>query len=470
MQLKALTPNHNFKSFIHIISALENLKGVELSAEEKEYVTKQFESGSLAFLSRLPQLLVLVKTPKEFTDFSAEELRIGGTKIGQQLNQEKATGAAIFAEQAAQGLALAEGMALGNYQFLKYFTQGKPAAHSLQEIAVAGADEKELNHLNAQIAGTYLARDLVNEPLSFLTATQLAEAAQTAGEKFGFKTEVFTKKKIESLKMGGLLAVNKGSQDPPTFTIMEYKPAQAVNSKPIVLVGKGVVYDTGGMSLKPTANSMDSMKSDMAGAAATIGTLSAVAQAQLPVHVIGLVPATDNRPGENAYVPGDVVTMFDGTTVEVLNTDAEGRMLLADALAYAQKYQPELVLDTATLTGAAAVAIGKYGVVGMGTASDEVFEGLQKAGQTCYERLARFPFWDEYSELLKSTIADVKNIGGREAGAITAGKFLERFTDYPWVHLDIAGPAFLNAAHDYRSQGGTGVGVRLLFNFLSQKS
>jgi leucyl aminopeptidase len=208
------------------------------------------------------------------------------------------------------------------------------------------------------------------------------------------------------------------------------------------------------------------MKSDMGGAAAVIGAINAAAKAELPIHVIGLIPATDNRPGEKAYVPGDVVKMYDGSTVEVLNTDAEGRMLLADALAYAKNYKPQVVVDLATLTGAAAVAIGKYGVVAMGTADNKDFAKLDAAGKECYERVARFPFWDEYDELLKSTIADQKNIGGREAGAITAGKFLEHFTDYPWIHIDIAGPAFLDSADHYRSQGGTGVGVRLIYQFL----
>ena len=211
---------------------------------------------------------------------------------------------------------------------------------------------------------------------------------------------------------------------------------------------------------------MDSMKSDMGGAAAVIGALEAAAMAKLPLHIIGLVPSTDNRPGEKAYTPGDVIKMYDGSTVEVLNTDAEGRMILADALAYAKKYDPELVIDLATLTGAAAVSIGKYGIVGMGNAEQEAFDRLHTSGENVYERVVRFPFWDEYNELLKSSIADVKNIGGREGGAITAGKFLERFTDYPYIHLDIAGPAFLPADDHYRKQGGTGTGVRLLFDFL----
>jgi leucyl aminopeptidase len=288
------------------------------------------------------------------------------------------------------------------------------------------------------------------------------------GKTAGFKVEVLTKKKIESLKMGGLLAVNRGSIDPPTFSILEYKPSGAKNKRPVVLVGKGIVFDTGGLSLKPTSDSMDYMKSDMSGAAAVAGTFYAIARSRVPVYIIGLVPATDNRPDGNAYVPGDVIKMYDGTNVEVLNTDAEGRMILADALSYAKQFDPELVINLATLTGAAAIAIGKYGIVGMGNARRDVMEKLIESGYKVNERIAEFPFWDDYNELIKSDIADLKNIGGKHAGAITAGKFLEHFTDYPFIHLDIAGPAFNKKPDSYRGKGGSGVGVRLLFDFLKK--
>ncbi len=286
----------------------------------------------------------------------------------------------------------------------------------------------------------------------------------------GFSVEVFNKLKIETLKMGGLLAVNKGSIDPPTFSILTWKPKNAVNDRPIVLVGKGVVYDTGGLSLKPTHDSMDYMKCDMGGAAAVAGAFYAVAKNELPVWIVGLIPATDNRPDGNAYVPGDVITMYDGSTVEVLNTDAEGRMILADALSYAKQYDPELVIELSTLTGSAHMAIDKFGMVGMGNASREVMENLKASGEYTSERVAEFPFWDEYKEQLKSDIADLKNIGGKYAGAITAGKFLEHFTDYPYVHLDIAGPSFNKAPFNYRGKGGSGVGVRILYNFFIDRS
>ncbi len=358
---------------------------------------------------------------------------------------------------------------LSAYQFNVYKSEAKPAP--LETVHLLG----EGDALTAAVAqgqimaeATSVARDLVNEPVITLTAEEMSRRIESYGKQYGFGVEVFHKAKIQSLKMGGLLAVNSGSIDPPTFSILEHKPENPRNQKPIIFVGKGVVYDTGGLSLKPTANSMDFMKADMGGAAAVIGSICGLAAAKADVWVIGLVPATDNRPGQKAYTPGDVIEMYNGSTVEVLNTDAEGRMILADALAYAKQYDPELVIDLATLTGAAVVAIGSPGIAMMATAGEEQKQALKDAGEAVYERLVEFPLWDEYKEMLKSDIADQKNIGGREAGAITAGKFLEAFTDYPWIHLDIAGPAWRFSPDSYRGKNGTGVGVRLLFQFIQQ--
>ncbi|MCX6294675.1 MAG: leucyl aminopeptidase [Bacteroidetes bacterium] len=369
-------------------------------------------------------------------------------------------------------LAFAEGLALTNYQFLKYKKDKDKEAYSLKSITVVskGVSPKQIEELNIVVEATCISRTLVNEPVNFLTATQLSKEFQKLGKEAGFNVEVFNKEKIKALKMGGLLSVNMGSVEPPTFSIMEYKPRNAKNKQPIILVGKGVVYDTGGLSLKPTPNSMDMMKCDMAGSAAVAGTMYAIAKSKLPVYVIGLVPATDNRPGGNAYVPGDVITMHNGMTVEMLNADAEGRMILADALSYAQKYDPKLVIDLATLTGAAVAAIGTSGIVAMGTADERTKNKLKQSGNSVFERLAEMPFWDDYDELIKSDIADMKNIGGPYAGSITAGKFLARYTKYPWMHLDIAGPAFLTAKDNYRVKGGTGVGVRLLFDYFKNNA
>lgn len=356
-------------------------------------------------------------------------------------------------------------MALGNYQFTKYKT--KPEINSLKTIELDSekVESSAISILNFLIESVYFCRDLINEPLTFLSAVKLSEIALEKGSEAGLKVEVFNKKKIESLRMGGLLAVNRGSIDPPTFTVMEWKPDNFKNKKPVILVGKGIVYDTGGLNIKPGDYMLD-MKSDMSGAAAVMASLIAIAKAKLPVHVIGLMPATDNRPDGNAYVPGDVIRMFTGKTVEVMNTDAEGRLILADALGYASKYKPELVINIATLTGAASRAIGHYGIVAMQSKADVFFNKLKMSGNNVYERLAEFPFWDEYAELIKSDVADIKNLGGADAGMITAGKFLEEFTEYPFIHLDIAGPAFIDKKDSYRGKAATGVGVRLFFDFI----
>lgn len=365
-------------------------------------------------------------------------------------------------------LAFTEGAALANYQFLKYFTDKKSKQNSLDKIFVQDASlkDEQLNELFSVVRATMLARDLVNEPVSYLNAVQFSKEMQKAGKEFGFNVKVLNKKEIEALGMGGLLGVNRGSIDPPTFNIMEYKPKNAKNKKPIVLVGKGVVFDTGGLSLKPTPGSMDEMKCDMAGGAAVTGAIAAIAANKLPVHVVALVPATDNRPGMNAIAPQDIITMHDGTTVEVLNTDAEGRLILADALSYAKKYDPMLVIDLATLTGAAMRAVGSYASAFMGTADQEVLNKLNDAGFNTWERMIQFPLWKDYGNEMKSDIADLKNLGGANAGHISAGKFLEHFTAYPWIHIDIAGPAYSNTAASYRTKGGSGVGVRVLYDFI----
>lgn len=419
----------------------------------------QKSKSDFDYFKSADQFVIFVKNQD-----NAEKMRVMGHKIRTVLDK-KATTLQISGDKKLS-LLLAEGLALSNYQFLRYFKDAAEKKYALDKIVVLAADKKELTEMNNVIKSVFWARDMVNEPVSFLTATQLANEIALLGKEAGFDVNILEKAKIEALKMGGLLAVNKGSVDPPTFTIIEYKPKKARNKKPIVLVGKGVVYDTGGLSLKPTAGSMDLMKSDMAGAACMAATIYAAALNELDVHLIGLIPATDNRPGLAAYAPGDVIHMFDGTTVEVLNTDAEGRMILADALSYSNKLNPELVIDAATLTGAAVVAIGTKASCMMGNAPQKTIDRLVAAGAEVHERLVQLPFWDEYLDEMKSSVADLKNIGGRTAGMITAGKFLEHFVKAPYIHLDIAGPSFLETAENYKGKGGTGVGVRLLHEFI----
>lgn len=452
----------------------KNKAGFNLDNAVSEYITKQLSDPEKKFVAvnHLGQLVyVIIIDPKKDLNKTHEGLRKNGSTICDGVNSIKGKQIAVINDtlKSSHSLALAEGVALGNYQFIKHKPSAAKNTNTLDSVIINDSRLKDaqLNNLNVVIDATLKARDLVNEPVNILNAEGLADAFRHFGKQGGFKVEVYNKAKIQQLKMGGLLSVNAGSVDPPTFTIMEYKPKGAKNKKPYVLVGKGVVYDTGGLSLKPTPNSMDSMKCDMAGAAAVGATMYAISKAKLKVHVIGLVPATDNRPGFNAFAPGDIITMMDGSTVEMLNSDAEGRMILADALHFAKKYNPELTIDLATLTGAAAAAIGQYGIVSMGTANERHNNRLKESGHRVHERLAEFPFWDEYDELMKSDIADQKNIGGPYGGAITAGKFLAKFTNYPYMHLDIAGPAFIAGKDAYRTKGASGVGVRLLFDFFS---
>lgn len=407
------------------------------------------------------------KEEKEFS-VQAEKSRQAGSKYFDVLKNEKVDTLQIVGFSGGElTLAFLEGLLLSAYSFSKYKKEKDDFVPSEIFILDDQVNENQLAELKNLAEAVFYTRNLVNEPLSYLTATKFSEEMEKMGAEAGFTVEVFNKKKIEALRMGGLLAVNKGSIDPPTFNILEWKPENAINEKPVVLVGKGVVFDTGGLSLKPTAKSMDYMKCDMAGGAVVAATLYAAAKSKLPLHVVGLVPATDNRPDGNAYVPGDVITMFDGTTVEIKNTDAEGRLLLADALSYAKKFDPKLVIDVATLTGSAEIIAGSQGLIAMGNSTENISK-LKLLGDELFERVVEVPLWEEFAKPLKSNIADLNNLGAREAQTSIAGKFLEHFTGYPWMHLDIAGVAFLHEKDFYRPAGGTGFGTRLLYHFLKK--
>jgi leucyl aminopeptidase len=460
----------------YLISGTDKITTGIFSKTETAYIKKlheKEEQNSFSFnrLTHWEYVIIL----SEKTDFqNTEKCRKEGDSFVSGLNKIKVEEVILSGESLNPSLvmAFAEGMALGNYQFLKYKTEKSTLknANSLKKISILSKKitSKEIDTINILVDAVYQTRDMVNEPVSYLNAEKLAETTDIMCSAVGAKVEILNKKKIEALKMGGLLAVNLGSIDPPTFTIIEWKPSTAKNKKPFVFVGKGIVYDTGGINIKGYPH-MDTMKCDMSGGATVAGLMYAVAKAKLPLHVIGLIPATDNRPCGNAYVPGDVITMHSGLKVEVLNSDAEGRMILADALSFAKKYKPELVIDLATLTGSANAAIGKYALVAMGAKYKSYMDEVKTSGNNVYERIVEFPLWDEYKDLIKSEVADIKNIGGAYAGAITAGKFLECFTDYPWIHFDIAGPAFMDSRDSYRGQGGTGFGLRLLFDFLKRQ-
>jgi leucyl aminopeptidase len=321
---------------------------------------------------------------------------------------------------------------------------------------------------------TCFARDLENAPGNEIYPESLAAAARSAGTRSGFSVKVLGERNIRSLGMGGLLGVARGSSRPPRLLIMEYRgrrngqPPAGGGGGPVVLVGKGVTFDSGGISIKPSAG-MAEMKMDMSGGAVVIATMQAAARLKLPVHLIGIVPAAENLPGGSALRPGDILRHHNGMTSEVDNTDAEGRLILADALSYAGRYEPALVIDLATLTGAVVVALGHV-VTGMMGNDAEAMRLLKDSGDRTYERVWELPMFEEYEALIKSDVADVKNTGGRWGGAITAAMFLRKFIGpYGWVHLDIAGTSIMEESTDYTTRGGSGVGVRLLVDFLRHR-
>ena len=364
-----------------------------------------------------------------------------------------------------------EGVMLSCYAYETFITKKKP--NTVNALTIVCTDKKAMTAVRKiaektvhVCSGVLLARDLANAPNNEITCQSLARRAVKAGRQAGFSVKVLDKKKIQELKMAGVLAVNQGSERPPAFIIMEYMGAPK-NNKPVVMVGKGITFDSGGISLKGGAG-MEAMKLDMHGAATVIGTMYAAAKAKLPVNLVGLVPATENLPSGSAFLPGDILTYANGVTVEIISTDAEGRLILADGLLYAKRYNPKAVIDFATLTGACVVALGHEAAGLMGT-DPALNTALIEAGEQCCEKIWELPLFDEYDEYLKSDVADIKNGGGRAAGTITAARFLKKFApDVPWAHIDIAGVAMRNTADSYVPKGGTGFGVRLMYRLLSQ--
>ena len=340
---------------------------------------------------------------------------------------------------------------------------GEPALRRV--VLPAGRDEAKraqltLSRAVATAHGASLAKDLGNLPGNVCTPTYLAGRAQALAKAQRLKIDVLERKDMERLGMGSLLSVANGSAQPPKLITLEYRGAGKQDA-PVVLVGKGITFDTGGISLKPAAE-MDEMKFDMSGAGSVLGTLSAVAEMKLPMNVVGIVPSTENMPGGRATKPGDIVTTMSGQTVEILNTDAEGRLILCDALTYAARYKPATVIDIATLTGACVIALGHV-ATGLFANDDALARELIAAGDASYDRVWHLPLWDDYQEQLRSNFADFANIGGRPAGSVTAACFLARFTkDYRWAHLDIAGTAWKSG----REKGSTGRPVPLLTQFL----
>ena len=380
-----------------------------------------------------------------------------------------ADGLGSGAEETAQ--ALTEGSVLGLYRFLKYKTKeennNKEDVQAVTIVTESAASLKAMQKgakTGEVIAGsTMMVRDMVSSPPVDMTPAIVAAKARETAREFGLKLQVLERSRMETLGMGALLGVASGSAQPPKFIILEYRKG---GGKPfIALVGKTITFDSGGISIKPSEN-MDKMKDDMSGGAAVLGALRTVAALKLPLNIVGLLPATENMPGGSAYKPGDVLRTLSGQTIEIINTDAEGRLILSDALAYACRYKPAVIVDIATLTGACRVALGQEAMGMLGT-DDKLKQKIREAGEKTGERVWELPLWEGYYDQIKSDVADMKNAGGRDGGAITAAALLSRFVqDYPWVHLDIAATAWTEKDRPYTPKGATGIGVRLLTQFL----
>jgi len=367
---------------------------------------------------------------------------------------------------------VADYLAAADYKYDAYITVKKEDKRiPISATLITSHDAKQAKQIETEARALADAirtvRDIGNGPGNLVTPTKLAQRAEEVAKDVGVKCTVYDKKAIEKMKMGGLLAVNRGSHEEPRFVVLEYSPRRA--KQHVALVGKGITYDSGGISIKP-ADRMEEMKFDMCGAAAVIGTIEAAAKLALPVKVTGIFASTENLPGGGAYKPGDIITMMSGKTVEIVNTDAEGRMILGDALHYASNLQPDHLIDYATLTGACVVALGSE-ASGLFSNNDELARKLIECGERVGDRVWRLPEWDDYKDLIRSEWADMKNSGGRWGGAITAALFLKEFVDCPsWAHLDIAGTAYAEHETPREARGATGAGVRVTIEFLESLS
>ncbi len=451
---------------------------------------RRAESGKdfVVVFDRLPSRLYFVSFDSERKGAEVQErLRLLAAEVLRLLERDGVREVALCGEGTLpeEVAAMVEGLTLADYSFDRY--KSKECYH-LERLAVSKVffSEEELESQRRLWNRIFWCREWVNMPVADLNAERFADELEAVAKDLeGVKCTVMDRKKIESLRMGGLLGVNRGSVDEPRFVVLEYDGCAGVESgewrvesgegapgeRPIVLVGKGVMYDTGGLNIKPE-DYMQEMKSDMAGAATMASVVFAAADNGLPVRVVALLPLTDNRPGGNAYAADDILTMYDGTTVEVVNTDAEGRLILADAIAYGVKnYNPRVIIDAATLTGAAVRAISTFGIAAMQTNAERELEMLKIVGEEVHERLVEFPMWREYDELIRSEYADLRNCGTTpQAGTITAGKFLAHFAkDVPFVHLDIAGVAYFTKAQGYYRAGASGYGTRLLYGYLQMQ-
>ena len=458
---------------------IDSKLGGYLSAiiKKRKFIPKKLAVRQVDTLGKLPADTVILVGLGKKADFTVETMRRAAAKAALSARAARSESLALSisglatknipADELAQSAA--EGILLSLYKFDEYKKKPEENGGELRSVVFACGAEKNDVADGLEVAenickGVYLARNLGNHPGNTATPTYIAATALRECRKVGVKCRVLEKRDLERLGMGSFLAVAKGSSEPPKFIIMEYLNG-AKRDKPIVLVGKGLTFDSGGISIKPSAN-MEEMKFDMSGGGAVIGAMVSAASLKLKKNIVGLVPCTENMPGGRAVKPGDVARSMTGVTVEIINTDAEGRLILADALGYAKRYKPRAVVDLATLTGACMVALGAHASGLMGN-DQKLIDAVRTAGEKTGERCWQLPLWDDYDDAIKSQVADVKNVGDRYGGAITAAAFLKKFTDYPWAHLDIAGTAYgAKPGSPYLTAGSAGIGVRLLIGFL----
>ncbi|UCD70944.1 MAG: leucyl aminopeptidase [Syntrophobacterales bacterium] len=429
----------------------------------------------------IPSTRILLMGLGKRSDFHLDKWRGAASKAAQFLRDKGVKEFSLYPylsgerkislEDFSQGLI--EGIYLGLYRFTEFKTEEMEKIKKVEQVHLVTPDERGISRIQKTVdtaeaisQAVYLARDLVSRPANRKTPSMLAQIAKEVAENTGLRCEVLNVDEMKKLGMGALLAVASGSREPPKFIILEYKPPSNSLGR-VVVIGKAITFDSGGLSLKPSEN-MDKMKHDMGGGAAAIGILRAASQLKLPFQLIALIPATENLPSGSAYRPGDILTSLSGKTIEVISTDAEGRLILADALAYSQRFKPKAIIDLATLTGACIIALGEN-VTGMMGNDDELKARVRRAADRTGEKVWELPLWEEYGEQIKSEVADIKNVGGRPAGTITGGAFLKKFVgEYPWVHLDIAGPVWADKDKPYIPKGATGVGVRLVVQLLRE--
>lgn len=460
------------------ISAVDKALGGAISqlVSQGEIKGKLNEVTIVHSLGKLPADRVVVAGLGKPADLTVNKIRGAVAETCRQLRQKGVATIAtsplgaginnISPESSAQ--AIAEGALLGLYAFRKHITREENKFGEIKQLLIVGSAKIKSaleggSHKGRVIAeATNLARDMINEPANFMTPSDMAEMAKKLAGAHGLEVSILDKEQMVELGMGALLGVARGSQQPPKFIILNYRGSDSVELN-IALVGKGITFDSGGISLKP-AEKMEEMKGDMAGGAAVMAAMSAIAQLKPKINVTAIVPATENLPDGNAYKPGDILKAMSGKTIEVVSTDAEGRLILADALGYARKLGAKFIVDVATLTGACRVALGDI-CTGAFANNQDLANRVLSAGNEAGEYIWQMPMFDEYKEQNKSDVADIKNTGGRWGGAITAAKFLAEFAeDTPWVHLDIAGTSMTEKERTYTVKGATGVAVRTLIN------